>query len=507
MDARRVQNPRSWRSWLVPDLALVGAVAALVCLFAGSEGAAVLLRDSDTGWHIRNGERIVTTFSLPHTDPFSFSRQGEPWIAWEWASDAVTGAAHRASGLGGVTALYGLAIAASVWMWFRLTWAVEGNFLLAFLLAAPMISTTAIHWLARPHVWGWLFAIASVWWCERAPQRLGWRHIAAIALFSTLWANVHGSFLLGPLMALVYAAGGFLRGAIWGEEDSTGRAHALAAVTTLIAGLVNPYGWHLYQHVLSYLSDSALLARVGEFQSFNFGTEGALQPMIVLLAGIAGGAAALSVRRPERFLLTMLIAVAALRSARALPLAALLLLPLANGSITEVLALARGLRPALRRRLDEALRYGENLRAFDAGFRGYALVPVIAIVLFAGVRARAAFPESRFPVAASQAVASLPSGARIFAPDYFGGYLIYRFDGSRPVFFDGRSDFYGLSFIERYARLIEVRQGWREQFKTWRFTHALLPPESALAEALRSSGWREIYRDPTAALLEAEGSH
>ena len=52
-------------------------------------------------------------------------------------------------------------------------------------------------------------------------------------------------------------------------------------------------------------------------------------------------------------------------------------------------------------------------------------------------------------------VASLPVSARILAPDTFGGYLIYRFNGERKVFFDGRSDFYGTDFIERYLRLLE----------------------------------------------------
>ncbi len=490
----------SLRSWLVPDLALVAALAALLCLFAGPEGGTALFRDSDAGWHIQNGEQIVASRVLPHADAFSFSKPAAPWIAWEWAADALTGAIHRVSGLDGVATLYGLAIAASVWMWFRLTWAVEGNFLFACLLAAPMISTTAIHWLARPHIWSWLFALASVWWCERAPQRLNWRHFAGIALVSALWANLHGSFLLGPSIALIYAMGSFLRRAVWIGQAGK-RPYLASALTSLLATLANPYGWHLHQHVIAYLSDSALLARVGEFQSFNFQAPGAIQPMIVLTAALAGGFAAIAVRRPERFLLTLLITAAAIRSARALPLAALLLLPLANGSFTEVLTLARSLKPKLRRRLDDTLRYGERLRVLDGGFRGYALIPAIAAVLLAGLHARAAFPAARFPVTASEAVAALPQNVRVFAPDYFGGYLIYRFRGQRKVFFDGRSDFYGADFVDRYARIVEARPGWREEFARWRFTHALLPPDSPLLDALKSSGWRELHRDRTALLL------
>ena len=71
-----------------------------------------------------------------------------------------------------------------------------------------------------------------------------------------------------------------------------------------------------------------------------------------------------------------------------------------------------------------------------------------------------AFPPEQFPVIAA---GLLPADARVLAPDKYGGYLIYRFDGKLKVFFDGRSDFYGSGFMKSYIRLIEVRPGWREQ--------------------------------------------
>jgi hypothetical protein len=475
-------------------------VAALICLFTGSDGAGALFRDSDAGWHIRNGEQILATRALPHSDPFSFSKPSAVWIAWEWLPDLFIGVVHKASGLGGVATVYGLAIGASIWMWFRLTWAAEGNFFLACLLAAPMISTTTIHWLARPHVWAWLYTLAAVWWCERAPQRLQWNHVTVIALVSILWTNTHGSFLLGPVIAGTYAAGGYLRQAIWGEH-SAAISHVVAALIAFLSSLLNPNGWALHRHVFTYLSDSALIARIGEFQSFNFQSDGAFSVVVVLFACAAGASASLAIRRPDRFLLSLLFTAAALRSARALPLAALAILPLANGSISEILSLARGLKPRLRRALDHALQYGERLRAMERHFHGVALLPVIALILATTLHARADFPASRFPVAASAVVGALPSNARVFAPDYFGGYLIYRFHGERKVFFDGRSDFYGLDFVDRYSRIVEVRPGWREEFARWNFTHALLPRDAPLLAALKTSGWREVYRDRTAVLL------
>ena len=97
----------------------------------------------------------------------------------------------------------------------------------------------------------------------------------------------------------------------------------------------------------------------------------------------------------------------------------------------------------------------------------------------------------------------LPAGARILASDGFGGYLIYRFDGARKVFFDGRSDFYGADFLKEYLVLIAAKPGWQAVVSSYGFTHALLPKASALNAALRQAGWTTLYSDDVAALLEA----
>lgn len=487
------------RSLFAPELALSGAFVAIVWLLAFFGGPSALFRDADAGWHIRAGEQMIASGTLPHGDPYSFSKAGEPWIAWEWASDVAAGVAHRVAGLNGVAWLYMLAIAASVWMWFRLHWAAGGNFVLACLFAAPLLSTTNMHWLARPHVFGWLFAIGTVWFCE-TPRRVS---LPAVFALSALWANMHGSFFLGPAIILIYVLGSWCGKVLWGQALRPAAGLLPGAAAALAGTFVNPNGWNLHKHVVAYLTDSALLDRIGEFQSFNFHAAGATQIILALLIGAAGGFAALSARRCDRFLLSMLVTAAALRSARMLPVAALILLPLANGSISTLLTNA-ALAPKLRRILDRVLDYGLNLRALDRSLGGIALIPFLALALFGiGHAMRPAFPADQFPVVGAKAVAALPADARIFSSDKFGGYLIYRFAGERKVFFDGRSDFYGAGFLTRYSRMVQARPGWPAEFGRWKFTHALLPPDYALVAALEAQGWTEIYRDRTAVLLAA----
>ncbi|HUS07048.1 MAG TPA: hypothetical protein VMZ52_12150, partial [Bryobacteraceae bacterium] len=75
-------------------------------------------------------------------------------------------------------------------------------------------------------------------------------------------------------------------------------------------------------------------------------------------------------------------------------------------------------------------------------------------------------------------------------------------NGARKVFFDGRSDFYGSDYMKEYLNLIEVRPGWQAQVAKAGFTHALLPNRYSLIPGLQQLGWKVLYRDGTATLLE-----
>ena len=511
--------------WCVPDLAFATACVTLFyCLFL-FQGYQKLFRDSDAGWHIRTGEAILTSGNLPRTDPYSFTRGGQPWFAWEWMADVAVGAIHRTFGLKGVAVFYAAAISAGVWLWFRLHWALGGNFLIACAMAPLLLSTCNIHWLARPHVLSWIFLLLAIF--PRKPN------LIVVALVTALWANVHASFFFAPLIALLFAL-----------ED---RWYLKAAAVAAVAPLLNPYGPQLYVHVFRYLTDTGLLARIGEFQSFDFHSTGAAQIVATVILGVIGGTLALTQKRLHHFALAILITAGALRSARALPLCALLLLPIANAAITRWLRnpvtnpvadgtfsgfFSGGRKPGTDGTFSSFfpnnvsnfrsvpgfpnnaenvpsvtgftgfLTYSDNLRALDSRFQGLALLPLVLLAAFCLTPA-AGFPSGEFPVAAYP---HIPAGARLFAPDKFGGYLIYRSNGTLKVFFDGRSDLYGADFLKQYSRLVQVRPGWRAYWESFHFTHALLPADAPLLPALEQIGWRPLYQDKTATLLVFGGT-
>jgi hypothetical protein len=132
--------------------------------------------------------------------------------------------------------------------------------------------------------------------------------------------------------------------------------------------------------------------------------------------------------------------------------------------------------------------------------RGWASAGICAaLALLTVMGSHPGFPASEFPVAAAS---HLPAAGTLLAPDKYGGYLIYRFNGDRKVYFDGRSDYYGAAFLKEYIDLLELRPGWEDTVQKYRFTHALLPVRYSLIPALKKQGWRERYSDATSVLLD-----
>lgn len=294
-------KPSALLRWLIPDLALLASIVTLVFCLVFYDGTIHLFRDSDAGWHIRNGERIVSGGGLPRTDSWSMTRQGQPWFAWEWGADVIGGFLHQRGGLAYVATFYALVIAAATWFWFRLHWAVGGHFLIAGLMSTLLLTTGNIHWLARPHILSWVLILGALLMVET-----GRRSVAGLAVISVVWTNLHASFFLLPVVLVIYAFDRGLRSVLWSGFDrkadwKDSRWFVIAAVVCFAASFVNPYGWAVHEHILHYLGDRELLDRIGEFQSFNFRVIGAQQILATVLLTAVGGVLALTQKRLAHF--------------------------------------------------------------------------------------------------------------------------------------------------------------------------------------------------------------
>ncbi|MGC2448558.1 MAG: hypothetical protein WA477_13015, partial [Candidatus Sulfotelmatobacter sp.] len=136
---------------------------AVLCTLLLTPLSIKLLGDAGIGWHIRTGQQILATHTVPRVDSFSSTMDGKPWFAWEWLYDVSVGALDSFCGLNGPVWLTAIVIAIVFGWLFRLLIQRGMNLMFALLIWLLAISASTIHFLARPHVLSWLFALASLW--------------------------------------------------------------------------------------------------------------------------------------------------------------------------------------------------------------------------------------------------------------------------------------------------------------------------------------------------------
>ena len=484
------------------------------------------LADADIGWHIRTGEQILATHSIPRTDPFSSTMQGQPWFAWEWLYDALLGVLYHACGLNGVVWLCALLVAS---IFVALLWLLlkEGTGLpLAIILMLLAEAAATIHLYARPHIVSWLFSllwfVALERWEQPVAQRwLQWFFPASMVL----WVNLHGGWIFGLAMLGTYALAEFvesLRTAdTFARIHTWKRACALgwALLWSALATLVNPYGWRLHAHVYRYLGDRYLINRISEFQSpdFHGWAERCFGTILLLtLIGFAGNRRAL----PLRHLLVALLAVyAGLYSSRNLPVSSMLLALIAGPILWESfvsLAEKPGGWTWVRRWVGRISSFSERMCAQELELHGH-LWPVVTVIAalticMQGGRLgprqliQARFDPQKLPVAAVGNLQQGKSTEPVFSVDAWGGYLIYRLYPERKVVIDDRHDLYGSERIREYLILVQAEPGWEKELEKWQIKTALLPARSTLANLLREfpREWHPVYEDHVAVVFKKE---
>ncbi len=481
---------------LAPSLPDLFFALLLVAMFGQTSRWQALLGDGDTGWHIRTGDYILAR-GIPMRDLFSFSAAGRRWFAWEWLSDLVFAQIHRWWGLPGIAAMAAVLVCLPATLLFaRMLRGGAGAWVaLAVTLAAT--SAASVHNLARPHLFSLVLLVGGLWMLDE-DRRSCTPWLWTLAPMAGLWANLHGGFAawLGTLGLLVAIS------AAERNRMAFLRYGTLTALSTA-ATLINPYGWQLHRHILGYLVSPWISEHVSEFQSPQIRSENMVVFAVLLLVG-AGVAAREWKANLFEAGLVMIFGFAALRSARYVPLFAVVAAPLIG---VHVAGWWRGMAAGVPQGSAWRILW-ESSQALGSQWRVTPWMPALAVLAMCAVLPTAGladFPEQTFPVSAVNLNAALltsPAGARVLTSDQWGDYLTYRLYPRTQVFFDGRSDFYGEAIGEDYRILQAAGRNTSEVMARYRFTAALLPLDWPLGQILeRDPGWREIYRDRQAVLL------
>lgn len=448
-----------------------------------------VLQDGDTGWHLGAGRYIWQTFSIPEADPFSYTFQGSPWTAHEWLAEVLMHGAFSLGGWSALVALYAIIFAATIGVfasyvsrWLSLWGSVAMSILLMAMLA-PML-------LARPHVFGWFFLI--VWMIGLLEARRQNRSPSlALAGVMLVWANAHGSFVSGLLLAGVFGLEALIA-AKPGARLQVIRQWGLFGLVSGVAACLTPFGIHgLYFPLMVSTMES--LPMIAEWRATDFEEDSRF--FVIVLLGLF-----VALVRPLR-----------LPPLRALLISFFLYMAFAHlrhqaiFALVTLMIVAEPLAAAYRRaHVDARLPLGQRILA---DWRAHAPLLAVSAVLATGLLGwRLAVPLERPESAGAPlaAIAAIPAELRrqpVFNEYSFGGALIH---AGIPVFIDGRADMYGDVWMRDYEAITDDADAakWHAANKKWRFQWAMLPPKRALTRWLdRQPDWTRFYADKTAVIF------
>ena len=506
------RKPSRMAAWM-PTLTDVAFLMPVLFLFARLGGVKYLLGDGDTGYHIRAGEWMLDHGQVVQQDIFSYTKAGQPWFAWEWLWDVAFAWLHRQWGMAAVVAASVVVLSLTFALLYRLARRQSGNALAAIGVTFVAAAASSIHWLARPHLFTLLFVVIFYGLLERAREG---RHRLLVWLpaLTVLWTNLHGGFFVGIALAGVYAGGELASWLLEPEEETRraaarrGKLYALAAAGCLAASLVNPYGWRLHAHIAGYFADSYAFDNIQEFLSLNFHHPVGRYLEGMILLGVAAAAWSLYRRRYGYALLIAGWMHLALLSTRNIPIFAILAAVPVAWAVAEWLErlaaapVAGWVRNACRSFGEFAAGIGAMDRLGRVPVTSVAATAALVLLLSApggASKLKAEYDPERYPAQALRVLEPAECAGPVFTNDEWGDYLIYRLYPRTKVFVDGRSDFYGPEFNQKYVDVMNGKHDWEKTLEGYGVRTVLLPVDASLASTLKESArWRVIYDDGVA---------
>jgi hypothetical protein len=452
--------------------------------------------DVDVWWHLKAGEVLVRTGAWIRTDPFAYTREGQPYSAtYEWLAQIILYLVHAA---GGATALIALRTALVALTFLLLSLINRPSLWIALPIALFGAAQVLPSLTDRPHLFTYALLAAFLLLATRildAGGRPARRDAIVLIVLEVLWVNLHG----GAALLGVVVWGAFILQVAW---DARVSREAIRLPSLIFGGLILaqfafPTGWSL-AYLYGTLTDQTRTFLV-EWQPRAWGPYlRDLAPWwIAALLGIA------LVRRKPVFSLVTLLAFGGLsRTAYR------------HESLFVMVATAVVM---YQWRWSGARHIPARAGAWLFG-RSWRAVAVFSLVyLLAGAATYRAWVRfGHYFQTYGYGSLEMAGGAAGFldregvsGPMFntydLGANLLYR---NRKVFIDTRNVDYGYAFLKRTLDAANDKDVWQGLDREYQFTHAVLwyapfvhsPPLPYIRHVEHDPAWVLVYLDDRTAV-------
>lgn len=467
---------REWKGAALP----VGVLGVAVgCLLAWRDALHAGVFD-DTFWHRAAGQWMLDHHQVLRHDVFSYTVTGRSWFTPEWGYDVLLAGSIRAigptafwllsAGLATVTvivvALRSRLLGAG-WTWTGLLCVETGAAITLFLDD-------------RPQIVSYLLLAVLLLLLTLSRRRPSW--LWFIPPLFVLWANMHGSFLLGlgiVGLEVVVALVPVRLGRVSVSDPLPRRSAIVVLLASGAATLVNPFGPAVYSSAFGVTLNSTVRQLIGEWQSPNFHNPTTLAVIVLPLAVTVAFLAFAHDDVPFVDLaLAAFLLVYTLDAVRFLPYFAI-----------AWCGLAARCNPLRREQVRPTLLV-------------WPLLAVLGVTFLHGPWHRAGTPASSVPVSAVAYLEHHPG--RVFSTYLWNDYLVWK---GIPVFIDGRTELYtGTPVFGQYLALDRLTSDPDLILRSHRVAYVMWPTQDPLSTYLtHDRRWQVVWRSPATEIFHYAG--
>lgn len=446
--------------------------------------------DGDLFWHVKTGQLIWDHKALPQSDPFSYTvSEKNPFrpeshriqfiLKQYWLGQLTLSGIWKVAGEAGIVLFRAFAytgILAFLYWWMR----KRSNGILPLVL----IFLNGVHLLRfpseRPQLFGFIFFPLLLYLLEKARtpgNHSSSRHAAILPLLMLIWANTHGSYILGVVVIGIYLV--ILTGLHLLHRESCSKTILIAMTGAVLLSGMNPCGFGAFTEIfgtkqyystaiVENISPITAILKFGEF----FPAYWVFLAFAVLMLCIR-----IRAIHPVHVLLMFALGALSLKSMRYTPFL-LLAAPVPLGYVKE-----------------GEIRY----KYFSA------TAILVGWLALCNWKTRFRLETVDFyPKKAVQFLRSARPAPQLFNNYEWGGYLI-NYLPEYPVFIDGRTLVEEFSYI--YVQAMSTSE-WRRIFDKFNVNTAILPgfnrhdgtKNQLPLNLINSSDWHLVFQD-TAAMV------
>jgi hypothetical protein len=473
------------RTWFSFPVFLAFSLIALTALTVQGR-----FGDPDLWWHLRTGQIVWSTHSVPTTELFSHTADGHLWIPHEWLSQLSLYAAYRLAGYSGLM-FWMLAFSSLLLvLLYGLCWLYSGNGKLSFLGGLIGWYFATVGLAARPLILGHALLVVELLLVQLGRTR-DRRWFWGLPPLFAVWVNCHPSYSFGLLILFVVGACSFFELRIgpivsFAWNPTQRKIFIVASLVSVAALLCNPMGWRLLTYPLNALFlQRTGLSSVDEWLPLSFlDARGAGLLLIMGATGLAAASKAVEIRL-EELILVSVAAVLAVQHRRMLFLFGIIAAPV-------VCRLLSGYWEGYDSKRDLPLANAVCM----------AIAAAVIVFAFPSQSALEAQVNQTSPVAAVEFIRNAHLRGPMLNDYGLGGYLIWALP-EHKVFVDGRGDVFDWTgVLESFRRWALLKEDPQLLLDKYHIQFCVLESGSPMGHVLPYlPGWRKAYGDVRASVF------